>query len=497
MRRPERSKYHAASYWEDVAQRITARDGNATFVAGDDTSFYLRKRALFLDRLRAPATANVHQVLEVGCGPGGNLLWLASRGKSVAGADVSPSMLLHARRSLPVTPLTLIDGRRLPFADRSFESVMTATVLQHNPPAYVRALIAELARVAASEVHLFEDTAWIAIRDRRSHWLRTIGWYVEQMAAAGFEPVLHERLPLAAQEVAAALVRVAVGRGHSEGAHVARKRHRAEAAIGWAAQLVDAVLPAGVGLTRMSFRRRRHVSDLSDASAGRDTEPGTDREVIGSDGVGDRTIDGTQPAVDEHMVRLEDRPVSGPRRATYGPPIAGSDGGQRPGCIEVPGDQGGTPRRREATRQTTQLPRTGEVPMGQVGVDDSQRTARRRGYGDDLRRTSHHVAPGQPEFYGLLVLDSKGGEHGEAPDTAHMRIRSRNAKVVKAGGLERIVLHRCQTEVRCDRTDRVIAVRSPRLLQDDNVGLQRAVGLAEVESSARTVEAAMHVQTRD
>ncbi|MFI5796308.1 class I SAM-dependent methyltransferase [Streptomyces sp. NPDC051677] len=247
--------YIPGTYWERVARRVSARDGEANVIAGDDTTFYRRKRELFLERLLAPATEGLHEVLEVGCGPGGNLAWLAGRGMSVAGADVSPTMLEHVRRLLPDVPLTHIDGRQLPFADRSFEAVMTATVLQHNPPDGAGELLTEIARVADREVHLFEDTAWLCLRDRQSHWLRLPRWYVRRMAEVGFVPVVQERLPLAAQEVAAALVRAAGDRGHHEGERVTSRRQRVEVSLGQAASVVDAVLPTGVGLTRMSFRR--------------------------------------------------------------------------------------------------------------------------------------------------------------------------------------------------------------------------------------------------
>ncbi|MET9087201.1 class I SAM-dependent methyltransferase [Streptomyces sp. NPDC004237] len=253
--------YIPGTYWERVAGRVSERDGEASVIAGDDTAFYRRKRALFLDRLLAPATEGLREVLEVGCGPGGNLAWLTDRGMSVAGVDVSPTMLEHVRRRLPDVPLTHVDGRRLPFADRSFEAVMTATVLQHNPPDGAAELLTEIARVADREVHLFEDTAWISLRDRQSHWLRLPQWYVGRMAEVGFVPVVRERLPLAAQEVAAALVRAAGSRGHHEGERVTRRRQRIEASLGQAARMVDAVLPTGVGLTRMSFRRMGAPSD--------------------------------------------------------------------------------------------------------------------------------------------------------------------------------------------------------------------------------------------
>lgn len=248
--------YTPDNYWEEVARHVAVRDRDSRLIAGDDTEFYRRKRALFLERMLAPATDGVQQILEVGCGPGGNLLWLADRGKEVAGADIPTGMLARAREALPDISLTLIDGRKLPFDDQSFESVMTSTVLQHNPDDNADSLINELARVAASEVHLFEDTAWIGIRDHRSHWLRKPDWYIERMMAAGFELDVFKRLPIAAQEIAAGLARVVSAHDHKEGERVSGRTQRVEFAFCRTARLLDAVLPASAGLTRMSFHRR-------------------------------------------------------------------------------------------------------------------------------------------------------------------------------------------------------------------------------------------------
>jgi len=256
MRRARTRAYIPDTYWEEVAGRVATRDREARSFAGDDSDFYRRKRAMFLERMLRPATEETHEVLEVGCGPGGNLAWLAERGKEVAGVDVSLRMLAHARELLPDIPLTLVDGRILPFADRSFESVITVTVLQHNPADIADALIAELARTAAQQVHLFEDTAWVSIHDRKSHWLRKPGWYVARMTGAGFALETFERLPIAAEELAANLARAALERGHREGGNVPSSRRRAEFALCGAARLLDVILPASAGLTRMSFRRR-------------------------------------------------------------------------------------------------------------------------------------------------------------------------------------------------------------------------------------------------
>jgi SAM-dependent methyltransferase len=250
-----RPGYDARAYWDEAALQLGERDTDAFLVAGDNTAYYRRKRSQFLDVFLSPAMATVNEVLEVGCGPGGNLAWLARQGKAVAGADVSPEMLALAQHNLPLVEFTLVDGLRLPFADASFEAVMSATVLQHNPASATVSLLAEMARVARSEIHIFEDTAWIGVHDRPSHWLRRPTWYADRLSASGFEMVAKRRLPLAAQETVAALSRAAFARGHREGMPASAWRQRVESAAMPIAQLWDKAIPAGVGLTRMSFRR--------------------------------------------------------------------------------------------------------------------------------------------------------------------------------------------------------------------------------------------------
>jgi SAM-dependent methyltransferase len=249
------SGYDAATYWDDVAAHLLTRSDEATVVAGDDTPFYRAKRRLFLDSMLLPAMATADFMLEVGCGPGGNLAFLAAHGTEAVGADVSPRMLQRVADTLGIQG-TLIDGRHLPFADYHFPSVFTATVLQHNTDDQAAALLAEMARVSSAEVHLFEDTGSVSMHDRPSHWLRRPSWYVERLGAAGFDLVHHERLPIACQEIAATFARAIYGRRHREGQPVESQRRRVENAALSVARVLDRIVPPVLGLTRMSFRRR-------------------------------------------------------------------------------------------------------------------------------------------------------------------------------------------------------------------------------------------------
>lgn len=247
-------RYSSRDYWNKVGDELVARDGDASIVAGDDTAFYRVKRELFLHQLLGPAIVGATAVLEVGSGPGGNLNWLKRRVETVVGADVSESMIGLARRN-GVRALVRIDGSRLPFRDRSCEAVFTATVLQHNPPEVCIPLLREMARVCTDQLHIFEDTAPVGVRDRRSHWLRRPNWYAMRIEPLGFRSVAVERLPLTWQEMAAVVSRGVVARARHEGEAVSDTQSRLEQRLMRAARLPDRLFPATVGLTRMSFRR--------------------------------------------------------------------------------------------------------------------------------------------------------------------------------------------------------------------------------------------------
>lgn len=90
------------------------------------------------------------RVLEFGRGMGRLLAALAGKSKSLAGVDVSPSMIGQARQHLPpsVELRVLEEGGRIPFPDAEFEFVYSYAVFQHisRRSALWRA-IAEIGRV--------------------------------------------------------------------------------------------------------------------------------------------------------------------------------------------------------------------------------------------------------------------------------------------------------------------------------------------------------------
>ena len=93
-----------------------------------------------------PARAGA-RALEVGCGEGRVSRDLAARGHPVLGVDASPSLVAAAAAAHPEGEYAVADAGALPFADASFDLVVSYNVLmdvEDMPRA-----VAELARVLA------------------------------------------------------------------------------------------------------------------------------------------------------------------------------------------------------------------------------------------------------------------------------------------------------------------------------------------------------------
>jgi len=96
-----------------------------------NVSYYLR------DRFSADGLRVLH-FLEMGCGAGANLVWLARKGIRVSGVDISPTALRLARVALGRAGCTdrvgwLVEASvsAVPFEDGAFDGVVEACVFQH------------------------------------------------------------------------------------------------------------------------------------------------------------------------------------------------------------------------------------------------------------------------------------------------------------------------------------------------------------------------------
>lgn len=103
------------------------------------------------EALLGPATGEL-RVLDAGCGTGANLLWAAdlTRTRPLHGADLVPEAVGVARRATgDVAELVTASTTALPYADASFDLVLSVDVLQHLPDAAATQALQELTRVLA------------------------------------------------------------------------------------------------------------------------------------------------------------------------------------------------------------------------------------------------------------------------------------------------------------------------------------------------------------
>jgi ubiquinone/menaquinone biosynthesis C-methylase UbiE len=78
-------------------------------------------------------TPNTGRILDVGCGTGMLLGPLGERARVVVGVDMSVKMLRMAKKRASSAFLVLADADHLPFANGSFDVVISVTLLQNMP----------------------------------------------------------------------------------------------------------------------------------------------------------------------------------------------------------------------------------------------------------------------------------------------------------------------------------------------------------------------------
>jgi SAM-dependent methyltransferase len=91
---------------------------------------------------------------DVGCGTGRLERYLAARGLSPRGIDLSPEMIRVARRDHPGFDFDIADLRELPFEDASLAGVVCWYSLMYLAPCDRPAAFSELARVVKPEGYL-------------------------------------------------------------------------------------------------------------------------------------------------------------------------------------------------------------------------------------------------------------------------------------------------------------------------------------------------------
>ena len=124
-------------------QTVASYDHNAAQYAALWSNLRL-ERALeaFASRVSAP-----RRVLDLGCGPGRDVDHLVRLGCWAVGLDLSPRMLVEARRRFPTAPFVQADLRATPLARGDFDGVWACASLLHLPRCQLPMALIEIARL--------------------------------------------------------------------------------------------------------------------------------------------------------------------------------------------------------------------------------------------------------------------------------------------------------------------------------------------------------------
>jgi SAM-dependent methyltransferase len=163
--------------YADPRRYWTLRGGDDYFLEQEGQAPRSERAAWIAERL---ASYQPTSILEVGCGYGKLLRELRMRlDGPLVGLDFSPTQLSRARQFLePGAGLGLImsRGERLPFADGSFDMVVTSAVVLHNPPEIAERIRREVVRVARRFAAHNEETNLSYNR----YGYDTAAWYRDQ-----------------------------------------------------------------------------------------------------------------------------------------------------------------------------------------------------------------------------------------------------------------------------------------------------------------------------
>ncbi|WP_226782789.1 class I SAM-dependent methyltransferase [Oceaniglobus trochenteri] len=131
------------SYVDTVEQSIS--------FSGLSHGFFQQSKALMIRDLLAMRLADRPEpsLLDVGCGVGALHPLLSGLFGSIHGVDISGQSIERAKQDNPGNLYDAYDGKRLPFADNSFDMALSICVMHHVPVEQWTGFMAELARVVS------------------------------------------------------------------------------------------------------------------------------------------------------------------------------------------------------------------------------------------------------------------------------------------------------------------------------------------------------------
>lgn len=154
--------YKIEKYWSKVAKKIEKRKDGKFIACGKTDAYWIYHRNKFIESFRKIDMSEYFTILEVGCGPGGNLLELTQLGGGeIYGVDISEEMCRLAKGNLTNynnVNICRIDGNTVPFKDNVMDLVFTVTVLQHvMNDEMLRNIMCEICRVSKKTIILYEN----------------------------------------------------------------------------------------------------------------------------------------------------------------------------------------------------------------------------------------------------------------------------------------------------------------------------------------------------
>jgi ubiquinone/menaquinone biosynthesis C-methylase UbiE len=251
------NKYIPEQYWNEVANRIKKRKEKG-FLAGDDFPYNEYKRQEFLQLLNSLPFRD-KKVLEVGSGPGGNLIEIYRHGPlELQGVDISSEMIALAQKNIGNKKIIIqkINGGKIDHPDKYFDLTITSTVLQHiTDDETVSSLIREICRVTSANVYIFER---IGRKQKKLHSnvQRTIDQYSELFEKGSFTLKEQRFLHLFWSYAFSGLFRKLFNnRLQKEGEKLSTGSYKIQKAILWVTKVMDRIFPLKADIAMLHFSR--------------------------------------------------------------------------------------------------------------------------------------------------------------------------------------------------------------------------------------------------
>ena len=142
-------------------------------------------------------------LLEIGPGPGLTTKLLVGRAPRVTAVEVDDALARAARAAVPTAAIVNADATKLPFADASFSSAVSFTMLHHVPSVALQdRLLDEVHRVLRPGGVFLGSDSRVSFLFRLAHLFDTMvlvdpNTFAERLARAGFTDASVDARPMA------------------------------------------------------------------------------------------------------------------------------------------------------------------------------------------------------------------------------------------------------------------------------------------------------------